>query len=97
MTLPSFTANQSVYRNTWHYRSSPRAQSVRGITPSQLQFVPYGTYLYSCYGCTYGQDDTLFCGCLDLNRNLVGTSLPFASYCVGDISNSNGQLYCQYS
>jgi hypothetical protein len=47
MMLPSFTAEQSLYRISRHYRSSALASIVGGIRPSDG--LPNGTYLQSCF------------------------------------------------
>src|SRR5262245_42208304 len=69
MTSPSFTADQSVYRNTRHNRSSP-VMRISGITISQCSngFLPNGSYPRSCVGCTVNEDD-LSCYCYDLTRH----------------------------
>ena len=59
MTLPSFTAGQSVYRNTPNDRSSSPVMRISGITNSQYGngFLPDGSYLRSCDECTCNDDD----------------------------------------
>ena len=70
MTFPSFTAGQSVYRNTPHCRLSSPAMRICGITVSQCvnAFLPNGSYQRSCVGCTCNDGD-LSCCCYDLTRN----------------------------
>jgi hypothetical protein len=97
MTLPSFNAEQSLYRSSRHYRSSAFASVVRGIRPSDD--LPWGSYQDSCFNCTYNEyhDDNLICacysedGCVDLSV-LLGIS----STCKGcdDIYNTDGNLGC---
>jgi hypothetical protein len=96
MTLPSFTADQSLYRSTRHYRSSARGEGVHGITTAQCGngFLPSGSYLLSCVGCTCN-DDYLSCYCYDgLTGIPMFTDLSFVSTCLGDVWNANGNLVC---
>ena len=69
MTFPSCTADQSVYRNTRHNRSSP-VMRISGIIISQCSngFLPNGSYLRSCVGCTCN-DHELSCYCYDPTRH----------------------------
>jgi pimeloyl-ACP methyl ester carboxylesterase len=63
MTLPSFTAVQSVYPNKRHNRSSPVMRN-SGITGFQA----YGSYPQSFVRCTRNDDD-LSCCCYDPTRH----------------------------
>jgi hypothetical protein len=99
MALPSFTADQSLYRSSRHYRSSSPARIIGGVRPSD--YLPSGSYLQSCANCTYtpgffGFDD-LSCSCLDESGNAQQTDLQFTIYCQGDIYNNNGVLGCYYT
>jgi hypothetical protein len=97
MTLPSFNAEQSVYRGSRHYRSSAFASAVGGIRPSGCTVPPpNGTYNNSCYDCCWDTDaNTLTCYCYDDCGNSVYTTQYSVSDCVGcDISNNNGNLGC---
>ena len=62
MTLPSFTAEQSLYRSSAHYRASALASAVGGIRPSDV--LPYGSYQNSCLDCCFNGSD-LYCWCYD--------------------------------
>jgi hypothetical protein len=95
MTLPSFTAEQSLYRSGQHYRSSLLAATTRGITISQCGngFLPNGSYQQSCVGCTC-DGDYLQCYCYDFNGVPQDTGLAPVSNCIGDIYNSDGYLGC---
>ena len=88
MALPSFTAEQSLYRSSRHYRASALASIVGGVRPSDGQ--PGGTYLQSCSSCSYN-GETLTCNCLDESGGSRQASLD-VSNCVGDIGNNNGPL-----
>jgi hypothetical protein len=95
MTLPSFNAEQSLYRSNRHYRSSALAGTVGGIRPSDN--LPPGSYQQSCSGCNFDfQNSILHCTkCADECGNNVDTYLfpgPFG--CPGDIANCNGNLSC---
>ena len=50
MTLPSFNAEQSLYRTGRHYRASALASAAGGVRPSD--YLPVGSYLNSCVACT---------------------------------------------
>ena len=93
MTLPSFNAEQSLYRSSRHYRASALASAVGGIRPSDD--LPHGSYQNSCYDCGY-DGSTLTCNCYDDCGNSVCTPLySVPDNCVGcDIYNSNGNLGC---
>jgi len=90
MALPSFTAEQSLYRSSRHYRASALASIVGGVRPSDGQ--PGGTYLQSCSSCSYN-GETLTCNCLDESGGSRQASLD-VSNCVGDIGNNNSHLNC---
>jgi hypothetical protein len=91
MTLPSFTAEQSLYRSHRYYRSSAPAGSVGGIRPSDA--LPGGSYLQSCFNCLY-DGDALTCFCYNESGGYRQAFLPGVSGCIGDIGNNNGFLNC---
>ena len=96
MTFPSFTAEQSLYRSSRHYRASALASVVGGVYPSD-DGLPDGSYVQSCPSCTrlpgfLGYD--LECSCYDESGNLQDTYLFAAPFCLGDIYNTNGVLGC---
>ena len=99
MTLPSFSAEQSLYRSSRHYRASALAGAVGGIRPSAN--LPHGSYQYSCFDCCSNGSD-LFCVCYDEYGGPILTSLwehgLSISDCQGcDIYNNNGELGCCYA
>jgi hypothetical protein len=91
MALPSFTAEQSLYRSRRYYRSSTTAGSVSGIRPSDG--LPGGTYQLSCFNCAY-DGWTLECFCYDVFGGYSQSRLHGAPHCSGDIYNTNGVLGC---
>jgi len=91
MALPSFTAEQSLYRSSRHYRASALASIVGGVRPSDGQ--PGGTYLQSCSSCSYN-GETLTCNCLDESGGSRQATLSGVTNCIGDIGNNNGHLNC---
>jgi hypothetical protein len=94
MTLPSFNAEQSLYRSGQHYRSSALASAVGRIRPSDD--LPPGSYQQSCFLCTYnGDTDILECACYAENGCALDAALNPVSRCQGvDIYNRNGTLDC---
>ena len=95
MKLPSFNAEQSLYRSSRHYRSSAFASVVGSIRPSDA--LPPGSYQQSCFQCMYdGNLDLLSCACNDGNGCGQYTYLgEINSTCQGcDIYNSYGALGC---
>ena len=110
MTLPSFNAEQSLYRSSRHYRSSTLASTVAGIRPSapltipqqvqqgSLGYVPPGNYQSSCitYDTNYCTYDgfTLFCNCLDECGNEHLSGFINVPDCADDVNNCNGWLTC---
>jgi len=93
MTLPSFNAEQSLYRSSRHYRSSALANVVGGVRPSDDP--PPASYDQSCFNCAYGFLDVLSCICPDDNGYWRCTALYQASNCQGsDIANCDGFLTC---
>jgi hypothetical protein len=97
MTLPTFNAEQSLYRSSRHYRASALASVVGGIRPSDTP--PTGSYQDSCFRCMYyGQPfDVLSCACPDVNGcGRFASFSPIMSICGGfDIYNNNGHLGCR--
>ena len=96
MALPSFTAEQSLYRSSRHYRASALASIVGGVRPSDGS-LPDGSYLQSCPSCTLLPgflSADLECSCYDESGNLQDTYLFAAPFCLGDIYNTNGVLGC---
>ena len=101
MTLPSFTAERSLYRSGRQYRSSALASAVGGIRPSAN--LPPGSYQQSCFNCDYSFRfdlliDVLTCSCLTEDGDLW-LSQPLFPYgtCVDqgdDIANCDGNLTC---
>jgi hypothetical protein len=91
MTVPSFTAEQSLYRSHRHYRASAPASSVGGIRPSDA--LPAGTYQQSCFNCSY-DGDALACFCYDVFGGYSWSRLHGVPYCSGDIYNTNSVLGC---
>jgi hypothetical protein len=92
MTLPSFNAEQSLYRSSAHYRALALASAVGGIRPSTT-----GTYKQTCNlsSCIYyPQYDSLCCDCLDRCGNYIRDCVPNVSKCQSDIANCNGHLKC---
>jgi hypothetical protein len=56
MTLPSFNAEQSLYRCSRHYRSSTPAGNTSGIAPSEFGGMPTGTsQAMPRFGCNPGR------------------------------------------
>ena len=56
MTLPSFSAEQSLYRSSRHYRSSMPAGNTSGIAPSEFDAMPTGiSQAMPRFGCNPGQ------------------------------------------
>jgi len=94
MTLPSFNAEQSLYRSSGHYRSSAVASAVGGIRPSDA--LPPGSYQRSCGGCySNGYDLWCFCDTGGECGDYRHTGLAPISGCQGrDISNNDGNLTC---
>ena len=100
MTLPSFNAEQSLYQSSRHYRASALASAVGGIRPSD--YLPPGSYLNSCYGCSFDcKTDTLTCTCDDYSGNPTPTSVyrvnELCSPYDSDIYNLDGGLFCNSS
>ena len=91
MALPSFTAEQSLYRSSRHYRASALASIVGGVRPSDGQ--PGGSYLQSCFNCSY-DGWNLTCFCYDEFGGYSESRLSGAPNCQGDINNNNGVLNC---
>ena len=91
MALPSFTAEQSLYRSSRHYRASALASIVGGVRPSDGQ--PGGSYLQSCFNCSY-DGWTLTCFCYDEFGGYSESRLSGVPNCQSDISNNNGVLNC---
>ena len=91
MTLPSFTAEQSLYRTIRHYHSSALANVVGGVRPSDA--LPGGSYLQSCFNCSY-DGNLLTCFCYDEFGGYRQAILNTAWQCIGDIGNNNGYLNC---
>jgi len=91
MTLPSFTAEQSLYRSSRHYRSSAMASIVGGIRPSDA--LPSGSYQQSCFNCSY-DGDALACFCYDVFGGYSWSRLHGIPHCSGDIYNNNSVLGC---
>ena len=108
MTLPSFNAEQSLYRTSRHYRSSAIASAVGGIRPSSDPTQGNYSYQQTCFECSYTSDpDLLVCtGCFDACGGVrdagvggfgLGPNLPNAGACAdsgSDIANCNGYLTC---
>ena len=87
MALPNFTAEQSLYRSSRHYRASALASVVGGVYPSD-DGLPDGSYVQSCPSCTrlpgfLGYD--LECSCYDESGNLQDTYLFAAPFCLGRV------------
>ena len=97
MTLPSFNAEQSLYRSSRHYRASALASVVGGIRPSDdCGMCPDGSYKQTCFDCCFNGSD-LYCNCHDENGYPVVTRLyETIDFCEHqpDIYNNNGQLSC---
>lgn len=91
MPLPSFTAEQSLYRSHQHYSSSAPASSIGGIRPSDA--LPPGTYQQSCFNCSY-DGDALACFCYDVFGGYSWSRLHGVPHCFGDIYNTNSVLGC---
>ena len=63
MTLPSFNAEQSLYRSCRHYRSSTPAGNTSGIAPSEFGGMPTGTsQAMPRFGCNPGQSHNYWWG-----------------------------------
>ena len=100
MTLPSFTAERSLYRSGRQYRSSALASAVGGIRPSAN--LPPGSYQQSCFNCDYSWRldffaDVLTCSCYDEYGDAWTNNFIFPYDCVNqgsDIANCNGELTC---
>jgi hypothetical protein len=95
MTLPSFNAEQSLYRSSRHYRSSALASAVGGIRPSDIP--PKGSYQDTCSACCYSsEDDILVCfECDDVSGvPQIAEPLFNVSECDSDIANCNATLTC---
>ena len=92
MTLPSFNAEQSLYRSRAHYRASALASAVGGIRPSDIP--PPGSYQNSCLFWYLDPNTGNLCGrCLDQCGGFVdGPCIP--ADCASDIANCNGYLTC---
>jgi len=82
MTLPSFNAEQSLYRGSRHYRSSTPAGNTSGISPSEFGGMPTGTsQAMPRFGCFPGQAFNYWWGqevyvtACGVNELLVGASL----------------------
>ena len=71
-------------------------RGVVGGVRSSDDGVPDGSYLQSCYDCTYSLGYLSF-SCYDESGNVQQTYLPFTNYCAGDIYNNNGVLGCDYT
>jgi hypothetical protein len=91
MALPSFTAEESLYRSHRYYRSSAPAGSVAGIRPSDA--LPPGSYQNSCFQCSY-DGDALACFCYDVFGGYGWSRLHGVPHCSGDIYNNNSVLGC---
>src|SRR5215471_19500876 len=91
MTLPSFTAEQSLYRSLRYYRSSAPVGGVGGIRPSDA--LPDGSYQQSCFQCSY-DGWNLACFCYDEFGGYSWSRLQGAPFCGGEIYNTNGVLGC---
>jgi hypothetical protein len=95
MALPSFNAEQSLYRSCRHYRSSTFASVVGGIRPSDN--LPPGSYQRSCYDC-YSDGYNLSCFCATGGGSCGAynyAGLGPISGCRGrDIVNRYGTLTC---
>ena len=93
MTLPSFSAEQSLYPSSRHYRASALAGAVGAIRPSDA--LPPGSHQNSCdlTNCSY-DGDILSCLCTDLCRNQIYSELAPVSNCKKNINNCNGLLNC---
>jgi len=100
MTLPSFNAEQSLYRSSRHYRASAFATAVVGVRPSLDPTQGGFSYQQTCGGCSYNPDtDVLFCAvCADVCGGIqINQPLPAAGACAengNDIANCNGYLTC---
>jgi len=63
MTIPSFNAEQSLYRSSRHYRASTTAGNTSGIAPSQFGAMPTGTsQAMPRFGCNPGRIYTYWWG-----------------------------------
>jgi hypothetical protein len=103
MTLPSFNAEQSLYRSSRHYRASALASAVGGIRPSDLcGNCPGGSYQQTCFDCCSNGTD-LTCRCLDEGGVPRRTSLLENGASITDchenepgcdIFNADGELGC---
>ena len=101
MKLPSFNAEQSLYRSRAHYRASALAGAVSGIRPSDN--LPPGSYRQSCSDCNYAyrfdiSSFVLTCWCLDENGDawLSQFNYPY-QLCTdwgNDLANCEGNLTC---
>jgi hypothetical protein len=63
--------------------------------PAQAQGMPQGSYLGSCSGARV-EGDTLVARCRAVNGREQRSALAGVHRCVGDISNSNGSLQCNF-
>jgi len=92
MTLPSFNAEQSLYRSSRHYRASALASAAGSVRPSDL---PPGSYQQSC-SC-WSDGTCLQCFCEDGSGRgcFKYAALSPISSCQGfDIYNHYGYLEC---
>jgi hypothetical protein len=101
MTLPQFTAEKSLYNADRNYRSGSMTTGTGRVTLSQIQQnpfqVPAGSYLASCFTCFIDLNDgSLNCVCQDFNGYLHATKLYSPWSCPSDISNNDGNLFCQF-
>ena len=82
MTLPSFNAEQSLYRSSRHYRASALASAVGRIRPSNAPVPPPGSYQRTCFDISYEPDGTTLCAtCYDEHGFISGSCLDGAFWC----------------
>jgi hypothetical protein len=91
MTLAHFTAEQSVYRSSRHYRATALTALASGVRPSYV--LPGGTYQQSCFNCTY-DGAALTCFCYNEFGGYDQTTLLYPRTCLVDVVNNNGVLGC---
>ena len=91
MTFANFTAEDSVYRSSQHYRSPGLAGMVSGVRLSYAP--PRGSYQSSCFNCSYN-GLTLTCFCYNEVGGYDQTTLFAPRTCLVDIVNNNGVLGC---
>ena len=100
MTLPSFNAEQSLYRSSRHYRASALASAVGRIRPSNAPVPPPGSYQRTCFDISYEPDGTTLCAiCCDEHGFISGSCLDGAFWCHDDgydIVNCDGTLECAF-